>query len=166
MNWRVYRMKISEKILFIFLFFFFLMAFFSLKACGIGLKYGIFFGATMIILSNFILPSRGIALSGIGLIVMSIPNILLGSIICAIGLITFVIEIIETKKEVQETYIYKYKKKPETIKYRFFHFLGRKERKEKFNSYLIFNIQFVKIKTEEGWKEFYYDNVNKRLIEK
>jgi len=162
-------MKLSEKILFIFLFFFFLMAFFSLKAYGVGLEYGVFFGSAMIIASNFILPSKGFVLSGIGIIIMSLESFLIfGIVIVGIGLSVAGLELWEMQEEIKKTFFERYNIMPEKIDIPLFKRLklSFKKRKEIFNTYFVSNIFYVKIKTEQGWQEFYYDNVNKKLIEK
>jgi len=162
-------MKTSEIILFFFFCLFVILGIFEALSKGIGVESIIFFGCAFITMSYFVLPSKGMALTAMGIIVMSLePFLLFGIVLVIAGGLILALEMWEMQEEIKKRFFQKYNIKPEKIDIPLFEKpkLSFKEKKEIFGTYLMSNIFRVKIKTEQGWQELYYDNANKRLIEK
>jgi hypothetical protein len=164
-------MKISEMILFSFFVLFGFLIFYELFSEGIGKEYAIFFGCMVLLGSYFTLIPKGLTFSGLGIIVVTLKSFnALSLALITMGIVLMCIEVLEMKTIIKDIFFQEYKKTPEKIDIPLFYArpkLSFKKRKELFGTYfMFFNTFCVKIKTEQGWQEFYYDNVNKRLIEK
>lgn len=80
------------------------------------------------------------------------------------GIVVIVLEKHYLRKKIENLFIESYKETPLEIIYR--RYMDIKKNKEFYGTLFLFGLFKVSIETEEGWKDFYYDYVNKNLIEK